>query len=99
MIQGAVLESMPRLQPGITILAAPRVVTEKDAAGREVQRIERYAVRASVAASPSTEHPGPFHVGWELRPMDQEPKRVAHEGGGTETRRRRPARRAPRPRP
>lgn len=78
--QGAVLAEMPRIQPAVTITAAPRVVKERSAAGREVERIESYGLRAVISASPDEMHPGPFRVSWEMQPLDQGVQSLAQRG-------------------
>lgn len=83
--QGIVLDSMPRTEPGITISAAPRVIKERNAAGREVERIESYSLRAVITASPDEIHPGPFRVSWEMQPLDQAGRSAARSGSRVET--------------
>ena len=83
--QGIVLDSMPRIEPGITISAAPQVIKERNATGREVERIESYGLRAIITASPDETHPGPFRVSWEMQPLDQGARSVARSGARVET--------------
>ena len=82
--QGLVLDAMPRIDAGITITAAPRVIKVRDDTGHEVERIESYGLRALVSASPDATYPGPFRVSWEMQPLDQGAQAMAQEKSQSE---------------